>query len=145
MRTPIVAPGVLLAGAGLGGVVTVVTLLPGPVGLAAAIGVLCAGVFLLWPWAVLPVGIIGGTVVGALLSGGGVRGYNVVEVLLLAAGGAALAARHRLGSRRPRDDGAGARLAPAPSVRPIPVTGSDTGSGRPERRPWSCRQRPRRR
>ncbi|WP_433260624.1 hypothetical protein ACQPWR_17890 [Micromonospora vinacea] len=47
MRVPVVAPSVLLAGAGLGGVLTVVTLLPGPVGLAAAIGVLCAGAFLL--------------------------------------------------------------------------------------------------
>lgn len=50
MRVLVVAPGVLLAGVGLGGVVTVVTLLPGPVGLAAAIGVLCAGAFLLLPW-----------------------------------------------------------------------------------------------
>nr|WTA64849.1 hypothetical protein OHB51_20255 [Micromonospora sp. NBC_00855] len=40
MRVPVVAPSVLLAGAGLGGVLTVVTLLPEPVGLAAAIGVL---------------------------------------------------------------------------------------------------------
>ncbi|RAO39099.1 hypothetical protein PSN13_00123 [Micromonospora saelicesensis] len=47
MRVPVVAPGVLLAGAGLGAVLTVVTLLPGPVGLAAAIGLLCAGAFLL--------------------------------------------------------------------------------------------------
>ncbi|MEU8157353.1 O-antigen ligase family protein [Micromonospora sp. NPDC048986] len=100
MRVPIVAPGVVLAGAALGGVVTVVTLLPGPIGLAAAIGVLCFGAFLLWPWAVLPVGIIGGAVVGALLSGGDVRGYIAVKVLLLAAGGAALAARHWLGAER---------------------------------------------
>ena len=50
-------------------VLTVVTLLPGPVGLAASIAVLCAGAFLLWPWAVLPVGIIG----GALLGGGDLR------------------------------------------------------------------------
>ncbi|WP_430502431.1 hypothetical protein ACQRWP_12760 [Micromonospora trifolii] len=103
MRVPVVAPGVLLAGTGLGGVLTVVTLLPGPVGLAAAIGVLGAGAFLLWPGAVLPVGIIGGAVVGALLSGGDVRRYIAVEVLLLAAGGAALAVRHWLGSRRHRD------------------------------------------
>jgi hypothetical protein len=102
MRVPVVAPSVLLAGTGLGGVLAVVTLLPGPVGLAATIGLLCAGAFLLWPWAVLPVGIIGGAVVGALLSGGDVRGYIAVEVLLLAAGGAALAVRHWLGSRRPR-------------------------------------------
>ncbi|MET8547582.1 O-antigen ligase family protein [Micromonospora zamorensis] len=97
MRVPIVAPGVVLAGAALGGVVTLVTLLPGPVGLAAAISVLCAGAFLLWPWAVLPVGIVGGAVVGALLSGGEVRGYIAVKVLLLAAGGTALAVRHWLG------------------------------------------------
>lgn len=100
MRVPIVAPGVVLSGAALGGVVTVVTLLPGPVGVAAAVGVLCFGAFLLWPWAVLPVGIIGGAVVGALLSGGDVRGYIAVKVLLLAAGGAALAARHWLGAER---------------------------------------------
>ncbi|GAB4106737.1 hypothetical protein AB0C50_22580 [Micromonospora taraxaci] len=49
MRVPVVAPSVLLAGVGLGAVMTVVTLLPGPVGLTATIGVLCAGVFLLWP------------------------------------------------------------------------------------------------
>jgi len=119
---------VLLTGTGLGGVVTVVTMLPGPVGLAAAIGVLCAGAFLLWPWAVLPVGIIGGTVVGALLSGGDVRGYIVVEVLLLAAGGA-LAVRHWLGSRRPRDgDEAGASMAPAPTARLRPRSCGTAGT-----------------
>ncbi|MFG1883361.1 O-antigen ligase family protein [Micromonospora sp. NPDC049102] len=96
MRVPIVAPTVLLGGAGLGALVTVVTLLPGPVGLAAAAGVLACGVFLLWPWAVLPVGIIGGAVIGAVLSGGDVRGFIAVKVLLLAAGGAALAVRHWL-------------------------------------------------
>lgn len=102
MRVPIVAPTVLLAGAGLGAVVTVVTLLPGPIGLAASVGVLSWGVFLLWPWAVLPVGIIGGAVVGALLSGGDVRGFIAVKVLLLAAGGAALAVRHWLRVEAPR-------------------------------------------
>ncbi|MCG5468187.1 O-antigen ligase family protein [Micromonospora sp. LAH09] len=96
MRVPIVAPTVLLGGAGLGGLVTVVTLLPGPIGLAAAVAVLSWGVFLLWPWAVLPVGIVGGAVVGALLSGGDVRGFIAVKVLLLATGGAALALRHWL-------------------------------------------------
>ncbi|GAB4106736.1 hypothetical protein GCM10028790_57550 [Micromonospora taraxaci] len=50
------------------------------------------------PGAVLPVGIVGGT----LLSGGDVRGYIAVEVPLLATGGAALAVRHWLGSRRSR-------------------------------------------
>ncbi|WP_327035750.1 hypothetical protein [Micromonospora ureilytica] len=97
------APLLVLSGAGLGAVVTVVSLLPGAVGLTAAVAVLCAGAFLLWPWAVLPVGIIG----GALLSGGDVGGYLAVNVLLLAVGGAALAVRHRLGvetapRRRPR-------------------------------------------
>ncbi|RQX18489.1 hypothetical protein DDE19_07570 [Micromonospora ureilytica] len=85
------APLLVLSGAGLGAVVTVVSLLPGAVGLTAAVAVLCAGAFLLWPWAVLPVGIIG----GALLSGGDVGGYLAVNVLLLAVGGAALAVRHR--------------------------------------------------
>ncbi|GAB3933563.1 hypothetical protein GCM10027614_04720 [Micromonospora vulcania] len=58
------------------------------------------GVFLLWPWAVLPVGILGGTVLGALLSGGDVRGYIAVHVLLLGTGGAAMAVRHWLGIER---------------------------------------------
>jgi hypothetical protein len=103
MRIPIVTPTVLIGGAGLGAVVTVVTVLPGPIGLAAAVGVLSWGVFLLWPWTVLPVGIIGGAVVGAVLSGGDVRGYIAVKVLLLAAGGAALAVRHWLRvEKRPR-------------------------------------------
>jgi hypothetical protein len=102
MRAPIVTTGVLFAGAAMGAVVTVVTLLPGPAGSAAAIGVLCAGAFLLWPWAVLPVGIVGGAVVGAVLSGGDVRGYIAVKVLLLAAGGAAVAVRHWLGVETPK-------------------------------------------
>lgn len=55
MRVPVVAPSVPLAGAGLGGVLTVVTLLPEPVGLAAAIGVLCSGAFLLVPANARPV------------------------------------------------------------------------------------------
>ncbi|MEU8329204.1 O-antigen ligase family protein [Micromonospora sp. NPDC048839] len=101
MRVPIVAPTVLLGGAGLGALVTVVTLLPGAVGLAASVGVLSCGVFLLWPWAVLPVGIIGGAVIGAVLSGGDVRAYIAVKVLLLAAGGVALAARHWLRVEKP--------------------------------------------
>ncbi|TNH23507.1 hypothetical protein FHG89_27030 [Micromonospora orduensis] len=112
MRVPVVAPSVLLAGAGLGGVLTVVTLLPGPVGLAATIGVLCAGAFLLWPWAVLPVGTIGGAVAGALLGGGDLRRYIAVGVLLLAAGGTALTVRQWLGSRRPRRTANVTRLRP---------------------------------
>ncbi|MGC4866345.1 hypothetical protein ACLQ3B_13040 [Micromonospora sp. DT53] len=43
------APLLVLAGAGLGAVVTVISLLPGAVGLAAAVAVLCVGAFLLWP------------------------------------------------------------------------------------------------
>ncbi|WP_124773839.1 hypothetical protein [Micromonospora inaquosa] len=128
---------VLLAGAGLGGVVTVVSLLPGPVGLIAAITVLCTGAFLLWPWAVLPVGIIG----GALLSGGDMRGFIAVKLLLLAAGGAALAVRHWLRVETVPEP----TSAPTPSLQPIPATGSGTGSGRPERRPWSCPPRHRHR
>ncbi|MFI7658071.1 hypothetical protein ACIBTW_04205 [Micromonospora parva] len=121
MRVLVVAPGVLLAGTGLGAVVTVVSLLPGPVGLVAAIAVLCAGVFLLWPWAVLPVGIVG----GAVLSGGDVRAFIAVKVLLLAAGGAALAVRRWLGvetTPRPRSHH---RARQRPS---LPLT---TGNGRP--------------
>ncbi|MEU1245670.1 hypothetical protein [Micromonospora arida] len=129
MRGPTVAPGVLLAGAGLGAVLTVVTLLPGPVGLAAAIGVLCAGAFLLWPWAVLPVGIIGGAVVGALLGGGDVRRYIAVGVLL-AAGGAALAVRHRLGSRRP---GGAVPVTVLANARPVRSRRAPATSTRPPR------------
>lgn len=103
MRAPIVGPGVLLAGVGLGGVVTVTTLLPEPVGLAAAIGVLCTGAFLLRPWAVR-------------------RGERDRD--------------HRFFTT---DDGAGATIGSGTVGTPGPVTGSDTGSGRPERRPWSCR------
>ncbi|MET8266183.1 hypothetical protein ABZU92_19565 [Micromonospora arida] len=126
MRVPTVAPGVLLAGAGLGAVLTVVTLLPGPVGLAAAIGVLCAGAFLLWPWAVLPVGIVG----GALLGGGDVRRYIAVGVLLLAAGGAALAVRHRLGSRRP---GGAVHVTVLANARPVRSRRAPATSTRPPR------------
>ncbi|MBQ1019723.1 hypothetical protein KBX71_17890 [Micromonospora sp. D93] len=43
------APLLVLAGTGLGAVVTVLSLLPGAVGLTAAVAVLCAGAFLLWP------------------------------------------------------------------------------------------------
>ncbi|MFF0119953.1 hypothetical protein ACWD8I_24040 [Micromonospora arida] len=130
MRGPTVAPGVLLAGAGLGAVLTVVTLLPGPVGLAAAIGVLCAGAFLLWPWAVLPVGIIGGAVVGALLGGADVRRYIAVGVLLLAAGGTALAVRHRLGSRRP---GGAVHVTVLANARPVRSRRAPATSTRPPR------------
>ncbi|MFI6132815.1 O-antigen ligase family protein [Micromonospora sp. NPDC051141] len=96
MRAAVLAPTVLLGGAAVGGLVTAVTLLPGPIGLAGAVGLLSFGTFLLWPWAVLPVGIIGGAVVGGLLSRGDVRGYVAVHVLLLAAGYVALAMRHWL-------------------------------------------------
>jgi hypothetical protein len=97
MRTTTAAVTVLPTGAATGATVVLLTLfLPGPLGLAGAGGLLCCGVFLLWPWAVLPVGIVGGAIAGGLLGGGDVRAYIAVHVLLLAAGAVALLVRHWL-------------------------------------------------
>lgn len=92
-------PGIGVAGA-LAGVAAAgpVALLPGDVGLAAGAGVLCLVVFLRWPWAVLPVGIIGGTIAAVLLGDGGIQAYVVLHALPLAAGGAALLLRRLAGA-----------------------------------------------
>ncbi|MEU6078416.1 O-antigen ligase family protein [Micromonospora sp. NPDC047074] len=87
---------VVLAGAVLGVTLSLVLMLPGPAAPAGAGALLFLLVFLLWPWTVLPVGILGGALAGAFLGGGDIRVYVAAHLLLLATGGVALAVRHGL-------------------------------------------------
>ena len=82
----------------------------GPAGAGLVICWLC---FCLWPWAVLPVGLIGGAVVSALLGQDDVRGIALTHTALLLAGCAALATRRLVGAedKRPRPPGQSAMLA----------------------------------
>ncbi|MFK3979304.1 O-antigen ligase family protein [Micromonospora sp. NPDC050397] len=93
----VVPPGVLIAGAA-GGVAVVLPLvgLPGDLGLTAACGVLCLIGFTLWPWAVLPFGIIGGTIAGVFLGDGGIRSVIIMHTLILLTGCAAVVVRRML-------------------------------------------------
>ncbi|WP_428963025.1 O-antigen ligase family protein [Micromonospora fluostatini] len=93
-----VAPaGTVLTGALLGATMSVLLMLPGLAAPAGAGALLFLVVFLLWPWTVLPVGILGGAVAGGLVSGGDVRTYVAAHLLLLTAGVVALALRRWLG------------------------------------------------
>ncbi|MFI6762309.1 O-antigen ligase family protein [Micromonospora sp. NPDC050417] len=70
---------------------------PGVVGLVGAGALLCWGAFTLWPWSVLPFGIIGGTITGGAIGGGDVRTLVVIHTLILAVGCVALLTRQILG------------------------------------------------
>ncbi|MGX7671281.1 O-antigen ligase family protein [Plantactinospora sp. DSM 117369] len=70
--------------------------LPAHAGIAAAGTVLCGLGFVLWPWAVLPIGIIGGSIASGLLGATDVRTFVVLHTLPLMAGCAALVVRRIL-------------------------------------------------
>ncbi|MDG4786343.1 O-antigen ligase family protein [Micromonospora sp. WMMD1102] len=77
-------------------------ILPAGLGVAVAGTVLCGLAFLLWPWAVLPVGIIGGSIASGLLNVTDVRMFVVMHTLPLVAGCTALVVRHLAGWRPDR-------------------------------------------
>lgn len=85
-----------LAGVALGSLVSALLMLPGRLALAGAGALVALFVFLLWPWMVLPVGILGGAAIGGVTSGGDVRTYVGAHLLLLAAGVVALLVRRWL-------------------------------------------------
>ncbi|WP_432826436.1 O-antigen ligase family protein [Dactylosporangium sp. CA-092794] len=105
------------AAGGLGALAAgLLSTLPAPAGLAAVGLLLCWLGFALWPWAVLPVGIIGGTLAGALIGGGSVQAVVATQLLILGTGGAAVLTRWLLlpgepPRRRTVADGAMAGLA----------------------------------
>ncbi|WBB53685.1 O-antigen ligase family protein [Verrucosispora sp. WMMD573] len=89
--------GVAAVSATLGAAVSLATMLPGVLALAGTGALVGLAVFLLWPWAVLPVGIVGGAVAGGLVGGGDVRTYVAAHLLVLAVGGIAVLIRYALG------------------------------------------------
>ncbi|MEH1127930.1 O-antigen ligase family protein [Micromonospora sp. CPCC 206061] len=94
MRASVVVPLVPLTAAALGAATAgLLVSFPGDLGILATGTVLCWIGFMLWPWAVLPVGIVGGAVAGAMIGDGEVRSVVTAHVLVLAAGGAALMTR----------------------------------------------------
>ncbi|NLU78540.1 hypothetical protein HCA58_09135 [Micromonospora sp. HNM0581] len=101
MNRAVAGVGVLLGAAGLSATVSLAALLPPVAALAAAGAVVLLVVFLIWPWAVLPVGILGGTVAGGLVGRGDVASYVLAHLLVLAVGAAALVIRSALGVGRP--------------------------------------------
>ncbi|MFI7080255.1 O-antigen ligase family protein [Micromonospora sp. NPDC049903] len=107
MNRVVVGAGVTTAGAALGTVVSMATMLPGIMAVAATGALVFLAVFLIWPWTVLPVGIVGGAVAGGLVGGGDVRTYVAAHLLLLAVGATALLIRYALGVGR------GGRRTPA--------------------------------
>ncbi|MFV2017273.1 O-antigen ligase family protein [Micromonospora sp. LOL_023] len=74
-------------------VVAAMTVSPGMPGTALAGTAVCCAAFVLWPWAVLPVGIIGGTIAGVAIGGGDVATIVATHAAILGAGGFALLIR----------------------------------------------------
>lgn len=115
-RLPPPAAGVLLAATlGFAGASSL-ELLPGRGGMLSAAALLCLVVFILWPWAVLPVGIVGGVVVTKLLGDTDVTFITTVHVGILTVGCLALLTRRAAASthdepQRTRADAAMALLA----------------------------------
>ncbi|MFY1669594.1 O-antigen ligase family protein [Plantactinospora sp. WMMB334] len=90
-------PSALTAGAIGAATALPVAILPTSLGVAVGGTVLCALGFVVWPWAVLPVGIIGGSVASGLLGVADVQTFVIMHTLPLVAGCAALAVRYLLG------------------------------------------------
>jgi hypothetical protein len=95
---------------------SLVELLPGRVAVLSAAALLCLVAFILWPWAALPVGIVGGIAATKALGSSDVTFITAVHVGVLAVGCLALLMRRAAASaddepRRTRADGAMALLA----------------------------------
>ncbi|MFV2013256.1 MULTISPECIES: O-antigen ligase family protein [unclassified Micromonospora] len=75
---------------------------PGTLGTVLAASAVCCAAFVLWPWAVLPVAIIGGTIAGVTIGGGDVATIVAMHAALLGAGGIALAIRVLIGAEKLR-------------------------------------------
>lgn len=73
----------------------------GPIGLSLVGLLLCWIVFSVWPWSVLPIGILGGTFVAALIGRTDVGSVVATHLALLFAGVAALVTRRVLGMDEP--------------------------------------------
>jgi hypothetical protein len=73
-----------------------VTLAPGRLGLLSASALLCLLVFTLWPWSVLPVGIVGATAVSPVLTDGHLTFIVGLHVGVLALGSLALLVRRAM-------------------------------------------------
>jgi hypothetical protein len=94
MRLPPAYIFVVLSSAGLATLVAIVPAhVSGDVGLMLLGSVLVGICFCVWPWAVLPVGIIGGTIAAVLLEETSIRSLVAMHVLPLAAGAVALGVR----------------------------------------------------
>ncbi|MFY1635540.1 O-antigen ligase family protein [Solwaraspora sp. WMMB335] len=74
-------------------VVAAMTLSPGLLGLVVAGVAVCCAAFALWPWAVLPVTVIGGTTAGVGIGGGDVTTIVATHAAILGAGGLAVSLR----------------------------------------------------
>jgi len=72
----------------------------GPIGLGTVAFVLLWIGFSLWPWAVLPVGVLGVTVAAVLADRTDVRSIVVIHMVTLAAGAVALVTRRAFGADR---------------------------------------------
>ena len=73
---------------------------PGPVGLGGVGLLLCCVIFSIWPWAVVPVGILGSTIAAVLAGQTDLRSFLLAHVLVLAAGCAGLVIRRLFGLDR---------------------------------------------
>lgn len=78
-----------------------VSRLPTAVALLAVIAPVALGALVLWPWAALPLAIIGGTAAAQALGASGVAAIVAVHVALVSAGFAAVALRRALDSTWP--------------------------------------------
>jgi O-antigen ligase/polysaccharide polymerase Wzy-like membrane protein len=70
--------------------------LPAPVALAGVLGPAAFAGLVLWPWAALPVAIVGGTIAAQVLGASGVTALVAVHLALVGAGSAAVVLRRRL-------------------------------------------------
>ncbi|MFY1698040.1 MULTISPECIES: O-antigen ligase family protein [unclassified Solwaraspora] len=66
---------------------------PSTLGALSAAAALCCAAFVLWPWAVLPVSILGGSIAGVMIGGGDVATIVMAHAAILSAGGVALLLR----------------------------------------------------
>lgn len=103
MTGRLTAPLVVLVSAALAAVISVLLSLDtGAAGVATGLAAFLVGgaVFAVFPWAIIPVSIIGGSLASGALGADNVRGFVVVHAVPLAAGCAALLGRRLVGLDR---------------------------------------------